>query len=47
MDNLNRITSRGQQLLHFFRNKDRAVLASSAAKADGEIAFAFTHIMRH
>src|SRR5436309_6566795 len=46
MDNLHRVTRLGQQLLNFFSDKDRAVLASGAAKADGEVALAFAHIMR-
>src|SRR6478672_12302480 len=46
MNNFHRIAGCRQQLFYFFRNKYRAVLASSAAKADGEIAFAFTHVMR-
>src|SRR5579859_3940891 len=46
MDNLHRITCPSQQLFYFFRNKDGAMLASSAAKANGQIALAFAHIMR-
>src|SRR6476646_8626932 len=46
MDNLNRIARTGQQLLYFFRNKHGAVLASGTAKSDGQIALAFTYIVR-
>src|SRR5947209_3772193 len=36
----------GQAFAHFFSDHDGSMLAAGAAKADGQVTFAFAHVMR-
>ncbi len=46
MDHLNPETCLGQEFFYLFTNQNRAMLSAGAAKTNGEITFAFAHIVR-